>query len=94
MRDYDGGFDPGATDARRAAKLRALADRVETALDDTLRVARSEQWACANADDVRGRLTSYQGTARAAARNLREEALSADNDARRKRTAAAAVGAH
>ena len=86
------GLDPGAADALRAARLRALAGRVESVVDDALS-ARTELWSCANADDVRAQLGAHQGAAHSAARHLLEEARSADNDARRKRAASAAVGA-
>lgn len=88
------GVDPGALDAQRAARLRALAARVETVVDPVLRAAQTELWECANADDVRGRLGAYQAAARSAAGRLLEEARSAENDARRKRAAAATAGAH
>ncbi|MBO0919766.1 hypothetical protein J1G42_02865 [Cellulomonas sp. zg-ZUI222] len=88
------GYDPGAADALRASRLRTLAERIETVVDPALNAARTELWECANADDVRERLAAYQGAARAAARHLLQEASSADNDARRKRDAAAVTGAY
>lgn len=93
IHDGGDGYDAGAADSRRAAELRALADQLETVVDAALAASRTDLWVCANADDVRGQLGSYQTRVRSAAQNLREEAMTAENDARRKREAAVTTGA-
>lgn len=85
-----GGSDPGAADAARAATLRALAGRIETVMDGSLKAAQTPEWVCPNAEDVRGRLGAYQAKARSIAEQLRAEAAGADNAARRLRDAAPA----
>jgi hypothetical protein len=86
-----GDVDPGAADDLRARQLRALAGDIETVADAALKAARSSEWECPNADDVRGKLGTYQTKARSAAADLRAEADKAERSARNKRTAATAA---
>jgi hypothetical protein len=66
---------------QKATDLRDLADEIETVLDAAHSAADSRDWQCANADDVRGQLSSYRTSAKTAAGHLRDEADDADDAA-------------
>lgn len=93
--------DPGVLMGEKADALRALAMEVDVVVDDVVTSAKSPHWVCPNADDVRGRLNTYQRAARTAADDLREEARSLDSQATRIRqttasqyAASASTGGH
>ena len=67
--------------ASKAQRIRLFAGRIETAVDPSLKSARTSDWNCANGDDVRSQLSAYRSVARAAADQLRLEALSLDGQA-------------
>ena len=68
---------------QKARDLDALADDVETSIDIAWGVARSPEWECSNADDVRDALEQWRNAARSSARNLREEASRVRGEATR-----------
>lgn len=67
----------------KARDLDALADDVEVCVDAAWAVARSPEWECDNARDVRSALDGWRTAAQSAARNLRDEASRVRNEARR-----------
>ena len=67
----------------KARDLEALADDVEVSVDAAWVVARSPEWECANATDVRGALDQWRSAARSSARNLRDEASRVRGEARK-----------
>lgn len=58
----------------KARKLDALAEDVDTCVDGAKRAATGSSWHCDNATEVRGKLDTYQSSARTAADGIRDEA--------------------
>lgn len=61
---------------QRAAQLRSLADHIDTLVDAAKKHSMSamKTWSGPNADDVRGKLRSWQTTCGTVAKSLRDEA--------------------
>ena len=67
----------------RARQIELLAEEVDGCVDPSWSIARSPDWRCAHADQVRGDLDRWRAAARSSARGLREEASLLRAQARR-----------
>ncbi|MET9081531.1 hypothetical protein ABZX77_06440 [Streptomyces sp. NPDC004237] len=69
---------------QRASQLRSLADHVDSLLAAAKQHSTTgmKSWSGPNADDVRGKLRSWQTTCGTVAQSLREEAQQCTNDAK------------